>query len=79
VFPLFALIPFAEHLAADVRARSRMPVLDWIGKKAVVNHHSEKGFYGPRVVFAEVCAVPDDRLARLCVTFKQIPYQIEGL
>jgi hypothetical protein len=56
-----------------------MPVLDWIGEKAVVNHHSEKGFYGPRVVFAEVCAVPDDRLARLGVTFKQIPYQIEGL
>jgi adenine-specific DNA-methyltransferase len=39
----------------------------------------EKGFTGARVVYAEGCTVPDDRLARQGVTFKQIPYQIEGL
>lgn len=36
-------------------------------------------FDGARVVYAEGCTVPDDRLARFGVTFKQIPYQIEGL
>ena len=36
-------------------------------------------FTGARVVYAEGCTVPDDRLSRLGVTFKQIPYQIEGL
>jgi hypothetical protein len=36
-------------------------------------------FTGPRVVYAEGCTVPDDRLAALGVTFKQVPYQIEGL
>lgn len=39
----------------------------------------EPGFDGPRVVYAEGCTVPDDRLSRLGVIFKQIPYQIEGL
>ncbi len=39
----------------------------------------EEGFTGPRVVYAEGCTVPDDRLSRFGVTFKQIPYQIEGL
>ncbi len=39
----------------------------------------EEGFTGARVVYAEGCTVPDDRLSRLGVTFKQIPYQIEGL
>jgi adenine-specific DNA-methyltransferase len=39
----------------------------------------EPAFAGPRVVYAEGCTVPDDRLSRLGVTFKQIPYQIEGL
>lgn len=39
----------------------------------------EPGFTGARVVYGEGCTVPDDRLARLGVTFKQIPYQIEGL
>lgn len=39
----------------------------------------EKGFTGPRVVYAEGCTIPDDRLNRQSVTFKQIPYQIEGL
>ncbi|MEF2549062.1 site-specific DNA-methyltransferase [Aurantimonas sp. E1-2-R+4] len=39
----------------------------------------ESGFDGARVVYAEGCTVPDDRLSRLGVTFKQIPYQIEGL
>ncbi|WP_407049212.1 site-specific DNA-methyltransferase [Methyloraptor flagellatus] len=39
----------------------------------------ETGFTGARVVYAEGCTVPDDRLSRLGVTFKQIPYQIEGL
>ncbi len=37
------------------------------------------GFTGPRVVYAEGCTVPDDRLTALGITFKQIPYQIEGL
>lgn len=37
------------------------------------------GFAGPRVVYAEGCTVPDDRLEAAGVTFKQIPYQIEGL
>jgi len=39
----------------------------------------EPGFTGARIVYAEGCTVPDDRLHALGVTFKQIPYQIEGL
>lgn len=39
----------------------------------------EPDFTGARVVYAEGCTVPDDRLSRFGVTFKQIPYQIEGL
>lgn len=39
----------------------------------------EPGFDGSRVVYGEGCTVPDERLARHGVTFKQIPYQIEGL
>jgi hypothetical protein len=39
----------------------------------------EPDFAGARVVYAEGCTVPDDRLARFGVTFKQVPYQIEGL
>ena len=39
----------------------------------------EPGFTGTRVVYAEGCTVPEDRLSRKGVTFKQIPYQIEGL
>ena len=39
----------------------------------------EKGFDGARIVYGEGCTVPDERLNRLGVTFKQIPYQIEGL
>jgi DNA modification methylase len=39
----------------------------------------EPGFTGARIVYGEGCTVPDDRLSRLGVTFKQIPYQIEGL
>jgi adenine specific DNA methylase Mod len=39
----------------------------------------EPDFSGGRVVYAEGCTVPDDRLARIGVTFKQVPYQIEGL
>ena len=37
------------------------------------------GFDGARVVYAEGCTVPDDRLSHLGITFKQVPYQIEGL
>ena len=36
-------------------------------------------FAGTRVVYAEGCTLPDDRLAAAGVTFKQVPYQIEGL
>ena len=36
-------------------------------------------FTGQRVVYAEGCTVPEDRLSAHGVTFKQIPYQIEGL
>jgi adenine-specific DNA-methyltransferase len=36
-------------------------------------------FSGQRIVYAEGCTVPEDRLSALGVTFKQIPYQIEGL
>jgi adenine-specific DNA-methyltransferase len=36
-------------------------------------------FGGTRVVYAEGCTVPKDRLARAGVVFKQIPYQIEGI
>jgi adenine-specific DNA-methyltransferase len=36
-------------------------------------------FSGQRVVYAEGCTVPEDRLAAAGVTFKQVPYQIEGL
>lgn len=39
----------------------------------------EPGFSGARIIYGEGCTVPDDRLSRLGVTFKQIPYQIEGL
>ncbi len=39
----------------------------------------EANFTGARIVYGEGCTVPEDRLARLGVTFKQIPYQIEGL
>jgi adenine-specific DNA-methyltransferase len=39
----------------------------------------EPGFTGARIVYGEGCTVPEDRLSRLGVTFKQIPYQIEGL
>ena len=39
----------------------------------------EDRFNGARVVYAEGCTVPDDRLSRLGVTFKQVPYQIEGI
>lgn len=39
----------------------------------------EAGFAGARIVYAEGCTVPDERLKGLGVTFKQIPYQIEGL
>jgi adenine-specific DNA-methyltransferase len=39
----------------------------------------EPGFNGARIIYGEGCTVPDDRLSRLGVTFKQIPYQIEGL
>lgn len=34
---------------------------------------------GPRIVYGDGCTVPEDRLRREGVTFKQIPYQIEGL
>jgi hypothetical protein len=40
---------------------------------------AEPDFSGARIVYGEGCTVPDERLARLGVTFKQIPYQIEGL
>ncbi len=36
-------------------------------------------FTGTRVVYAEGCTLPDDRLAAAGVAFKQVPYQIEGL
>jgi adenine-specific DNA-methyltransferase len=39
----------------------------------------EAGFSGQKIVYAEGCTVPDDRLNGLGVTFKQVPYQIEGL
>ena len=39
----------------------------------------EPGFSGARIVYGEGCTVPEDRLSRLGVTFKQVPYQIEGL
>jgi site-specific DNA-methyltransferase (adenine-specific)/adenine-specific DNA-methyltransferase len=39
----------------------------------------EAGFTDARIVYAEGCTVPDDRLNGLGVTFKQVPYQIEGL
>ena len=39
----------------------------------------EPDFTGARIVYGEGCTVPDERLSRLGVTFKQIPYQIEGL
>ncbi|WP_429931486.1 site-specific DNA-methyltransferase [Agrobacterium vitis] len=39
----------------------------------------EPEFSGARIIYAEGCTVPDDRLSALGVTFKQIPYQIEGI
>lgn len=35
-----------------------------------------KGWSGARVVYAEGCTVPPDRLAAAGVTFKQVPYQL---
>jgi len=37
------------------------------------------GFEGSRVVYAEGCTVSADRLRAAGVTFKQIPYQAEGV
>jgi len=39
----------------------------------------EAGFTGARIVYAEGCTVPDERLNGLGIAFKQVPYQIEGL
>ncbi|MGO4705791.1 site-specific DNA-methyltransferase [Microvirga sp. 2MCAF38] len=39
----------------------------------------EPNFEGARVVYAEGCTIPEDRLSRRGVIFKQVPYQIEGL
>jgi hypothetical protein len=39
----------------------------------------EAGFTGARIVYAEGCTVPIERLNEMSVTFKQVPYQIEGL
>lgn len=36
-------------------------------------------FSGRRVVYAEGCTMPEDRLSAHGVTFKHIPYQIEGI
>ena len=36
-------------------------------------------FDGVRIVYAEGCTVSSERLKEESVTFKQIPYQIEGL
>jgi DNA modification methylase len=36
-------------------------------------------FSGTRVVYGEGCTVPDDRLTAAGVTFRQVPYQIEGI
>jgi adenine-specific DNA-methyltransferase len=36
-------------------------------------------FSGTGVVYGEGCTVPDDRLTTAGITFRQIPYQIEGL
>ena len=38
-----------------------------------------KGFRGNRVVYAEGCTVSKDRLKAAGVSFKQIPYQIDGV
>lgn len=38
-----------------------------------------EGFEGTRVVYAEGCTVSADRLKAAGVTFKQIPYQVEGV
>jgi hypothetical protein len=39
----------------------------------------DDGFTGTRVVYAEGCTVPEERLRAASVVFKQIPYQLEGL
>lgn len=39
----------------------------------------EGSFAGQRIVYAEGCTVPEERLSERGVTFKQVPYQIEGL
>ncbi|TXM96590.1 site-specific DNA-methyltransferase, partial [Methylobacterium sp. WL64] len=36
-------------------------------------------FNGIRIVYGEGCTVPDDRLTASGVTFRQVPYQIEGI
>jgi site-specific DNA-methyltransferase (adenine-specific)/adenine-specific DNA-methyltransferase len=39
----------------------------------------KSNFSGQRVVYAEGCTVPEERLTTHGVTFKHVPYQIEGL
>lgn len=65
-----------------------MPILDWVGEKAVGNALRgmpdtlpalEESFTRSHVVDAEGCTVPDNRLSSLGVVFQQIPYQIEEL
>lgn len=35
-------------------------------------------FDGPKVIYGEACALPDEQLQELGITFKQTPYDIKA-
>jgi adenine-specific DNA-methyltransferase len=35
-------------------------------------------FDGPKVIYGEACALPDEQLRELGITFKQTPYDIKA-
>lgn len=85
------LTPFAAHTIAEAIGRNAWKWRNG-GRIASTNAGNvltggildtlplpEPGFTGARIVYGEGCTVPDDRLSRLGVTFKQVSYQIEGL
>jgi len=69
-----------------------MPTLNWIGKKAVENHHRQAPFHllnwsfthlpkhkGPKVVYGTACRIGPERLRQENILFKQLPYKIRTI
>jgi adenine-specific DNA-methyltransferase len=65
----------AAHAGAAREAAGNVLTPDRLAKLP----SSPQGFDGTRVVYAEGCTVSADRLKAAGVTFKQIPYQVEGV